>query len=277
MSASIRRLARHCLCLLPLCAALQVHAADGAPAAASAPEPAKAVATVNGTPIPMFFLALLQQTVAGRNVPPEAVTVDALRNVLIEMELLAQDAVRKGLDKDAEIQLALEFQRRDSLRKAALGDFLRTHPLSEDTLKAEYEKAKAAADTTEYRVSHILVKTEKEALDVLAQLKKPKASFAALAKKYSKDTSAGNGGDLGWVSAAGLVPEFSQAMKALKKGETSAKPVQTQFGWHIIKMNDTRTAEYPDFEMQKDRLAQRLQQQAMRRYIQELRATARVE
>lgn len=232
---------------------------------------------VNGVVIPAIYAEFVRQNRAARNMPPETQSLEALRDSLLATELLAQEAVRRGLDKEPMVVAAIEFQRRELLGKAALEDYARRHPIREETLRAEYEKAKEKAGDKEYRASHILVPTEKEAITLLAQLKKPKVKFEDLARKHSKDSSAGNGGDLGWNLPANLVPEFAQAMTALKKGETATEPVQTKFGWHILRLTDERRLDFPDFDKLKDRIANQLQQQAIRRHVQALRAEAKVE
>jgi peptidyl-prolyl cis-trans isomerase C len=259
---------------LPLLAGLSfsVLAAEAEPAKTAAP-----VAVVNGIAIPPIFAEFVRQARLARNMPPEMLTPESLRDSLVGTELLAQEAINKGLDKEPRIAAALEFQRHELLGKAVLEDYLRKRPISEETLKAEYDKAKAKAGDKEYRASHILVETEKEAKDLLTKLKNRKVKFEDLAKKHSKDSSAGNGGDLGWNVPANVVPVFAQAMVALKKGQTSTEPVQTQFGWHILRLNDVRDLDFPPFEKIKDRIANQIQQQNIRRYVQALRAEAKVE
>jgi peptidyl-prolyl cis-trans isomerase C len=248
-----------------------------APAAAAAPAADKPVAIVNGVAIPQLHAGFLRRERAARGQPTEALSDEAVREALIASELLAQQALKKPVDPS--VQSLLEFQRRDILGRAALEDFARQHPIPEETLKAEYEKAKAKAGTTEYRARHILVDSEKTANELVAQLKgnKKKAKFEDLAKKHSKDSSAGNGGDLGWVLPANLVPEFSQVMVGLKKGQMTDKPVQTQFGWHIIRLDETRALDFPDYERLKPRIQQQLQQVQVRQWVRELMATAKVE
>lgn len=235
------------------------------------------VAVVNGVAIPGIYADFVRQNRQARKLPPEMLTRESVRDALVASELLVQDALKQGLDKEPTVAAAIEFQRREMLGKVALEHYARTHPIAEETLKAEYDAAKAKAGDKEYRASHILVPTEKEAKTLLAQLKKPKVKFEDLAKKYSKDSSASKGGDLDWTLPANLVPEFAQAMTALKKGETSPAPVQTQFGWHIIRLTDVRPLDFPDYDKIKGRIAGQLQQQAIRRYVQALRAEAKVE
>lgn len=249
-------------------------AADPAPAQAPADKP---VAIVNGVAIPQLHANILRRDRAARGQPTETLSDDAVREALIASELLAQQALKKPIEPS--VQALLEFQRRDVLGRAALEDFARQHPIPEATLKDEYEKAKAKAGTTEYRARHILVDSEKTANELIAQLKgnKKKVKFEDLAKKHSKDSSAGNGGDLGWVLPANLVPEFAKVMVGLKKGQLTDKPVQTQFGWHVIRLEETRALDFPDYERLKPRVQQQLQQAQVRQWLRELIATAKVE
>lgn len=272
---------------LPLLAgfSLSVLAADpAAPADVPASAPAKAeakadapIAVVNGVAIPAAYVEFVRQSRLARNVPAELLSTEALRDSLVATELLAQESLKKGLDKEPTVAAAIEFQRRELLGKALLEDYVRSHPASEEAMKAEYDKAKAKAGEKEYRARHILVETEKQAKDLIAQLKKPKVKFEDLAKKFSKDSSSGNGGDLGWTLPANLVPEFAQAMTALKKGQVGSAPVQTQFGWHVIRLDDLRDLDFPAYDAIKGRIASQMQQQAVRRYVQSLRAEAKVE
>ena len=253
--------------------------APAAPAAAAvAPAAIKPLATINGVAIPPIYGAFIKQSRSARGVAPENLTDESIRDSVINMELLAQEARRKGLDKGPSLQAAIEFQTKEIMGQAALEDFARSNPVSEELVRAEYEKAKAKAGTTEYRPRHILVPSEKEARALIAKLNTgKKAKFEDLAKASSKDSSAGNGGDLGWILPANLVPEFATAMAKLKKGEVTQEPVQTPFGWHVIKLEDTRKLDFPEFDKLKGRIAGQMQQLQLRKHVQELRATARVE
>lgn len=263
---------------LLLCALLSCNALAAEPPA-PAPAPSnKPVATVNGVSVPAVFATFVRQGRLARGAGPERLSDESVRDALIAMELLAQEASNKGLDKSPLVTAAIEYQKRDILAQAAMEDFARRNPISEATLKAEYDKAKAAAGGEEYRVRHILVPTEKEAREILGRLTTGKKTrFEDEARKFSKDPSAGNGGDLGWVLPANLVPEFAGAMRQLKKGELGRNPVQTQFGWHIIRVDDVRALDFPDYDKLKGQIAGQLQQLQLRRYVQELRATAKVE
>jgi len=280
------------LSLLIACCTLPVHAADApattpaaaAPAAAPVPAPVpapvatKPLAVVNGEAVPGMYANFIRQNRIKRNMPPEALTDEAIKEGAVTAVLLSQEAVKKGLDKDPTVAAALEFQKMELLGRAALEDYLRANPIKEETVKSEYENTKTKAGATEYRTRHILVNSEKEAREIIAKLNtSKKTKFEDLAKKSSKDTSAGNGGDLGWVLPANLVPEFAQTMVGLKKGEVTKNPVQTRFGWHVIRLEETRKLDFPDYEKIKNRIAGQLQQQQIGKLVKELAATAKVE
>ena len=274
---------RRNLLALALLSALSVPALAAEPPAKDAPppevtfKPTDTIVKVNGEAIPAIYAEFVRQGRAAKNMPPEMLTLDSLKDALVATELMVQDAHKKGLDKSPTLTAAMEFQRREMLAKAALEDFLRNNPIGEDVIKAEYDKAKSKAGDKEYSASHILVATENEAKDLIAKLKNRKTKFEDLAKKHSKDSSSAEGGKLPWNIPANVVPEFAQAMTALKKGETSKAPVQTQFGWHVIRVDDVRDLTFPSYDEIKGRIAAQLQQLAVRRYVQSLRAEAKVE
>ncbi len=267
-------------CLICASFSLNAFAADPAPAGAPAekPDPNKPLVVVNGVALPAIYGNFVRQNRSARGAGPEALSDAAVRDALINVELLAQEAQRRGLDKFPTVAAAIEFQKKDILGQALIENLLRANPISEDSIKAEYEKAKANAGESEYRPRHILVSSEKEAKEIIAKLTAPKkAKFDELAKKHSKDSTAGNGGDLGWQLPANLVPEFANAMVKLKKGEITKDPVQTQFGWHVIQLDDTRKLDFPAYDKLKGRIAGQMQQLLVRKFVQELRATAKVE
>lgn len=247
------------------------------PAKAAAPDPTRTLVTVNGAALPAIYGSFIKQSRANRGAPPESMSDEAIREQVINVELLSQEALRKELDKKPLVTATLEFQRKELLGQAAIEEFARSHPISDDVIKAEYDSMKTKAGENEYRPRHILVPTEKEARDIIAKLAGKKAKFEDLAKKQSKDSSAGNGGDLGWTVPANLVPEFADAMVKMKKGEISKEPVKTEFGWHVVQIQDLRKLDFPTFDKLKGRIGGQLQQQQLRKYVQELRATAKVE
>lgn len=240
-------------------------------------EDSKPVAVVNGVAIPAIYAEFLRNSRSARGQSPETLTDANIREALVVAELLAQEAQRAGLDKNPRISALIEFQRKELLGRALLEEHLRKNPISEDVVRAEYNKAKERAGGSEYRVRHILVASEKEARDLISQMKTRKAKFEDLAKRHSQDPSAGNGGDLGWVTPAVLVTEFAEAMTKLKKGQMADNPVQTRFGWHIVRLDDVRTLQFPRYEEARDRILQQLQQIAARNYVRELSSTAKVE
>jgi peptidyl-prolyl cis-trans isomerase C len=253
--------------------ALNAHAAD--PAAPAADKP---IAVVNSQSVPAIYGNFVRESRMKRNMPAESMSDAAVKDGVVTAVLLAQEAVRKGLDKEPSVAAALEFQKMELLGRATLEAYLAANPISDEDLKKEYEQAKAKAGETEYRAQHILVPSEKEAMEVIAKLKSSrKTKFEDLAKKYSKDSSAGNGGDLGWVLPANLVPEFAQAMSELKKGEYTKTPVKTRFGWHVIRLEETRKLEFPTFDKVKDRIAAQLQKQLIGKLLKQLSTEAKVE
>jgi peptidyl-prolyl cis-trans isomerase C len=171
----------------------------------------------------------------------------------------------------------MEQARQAVLTQALLADFVKTHPVSDDEVKTEYEKFKAQSAGTEYRARHILVEKEDEAKALIKQINGG-ANFEELAKKNSKDPGSGaNGGDLDFAAPGAYVPEFSQAMVKLKKGEMTQEPVKTQFGYHIIKLEDTREAQFPKLDDVKGQLKQRMEQQKLAAYRDEIRAKAKTD
>lgn len=236
----------------------------------------KSAALVNGVSIPQARIDLRVKAAAAQGQADSPELRKAIRDDMINIEVMAQEAVKTGLDKNADVIQQLELAKQSVLVGAFVQDYAKNHPISEDQLKQEYDKLKAKLGNKEYNVRHILVETEAEAKDIIAQLGK-KAKFEKLAAK-SKDTgSAAQGGSLGWAIPGNFVPEFANALLNLKKGEYTKVPVQSQFGWHVIKLDDTRELKAPPFEEVKPQLQQRLQQQSIKKTIDELRAKAKIE
>ena len=235
------------------------------------------VATVNGVAIPQERMDLRLQAAAhqGRSDSPDL--RKAIREDLINLEVLSQAATKKGLDKNADVVQELELARESVLVGAYVKDYLKSHPISESALKQEYQRLKTRIGNKEYHVAHILVPTEKEAKAIEAQLKHHHGNFAKLAEEKSKDPgSAKNGGDLGWNPPTNFVKPFADAVLNLKKGQISA-PVQSQFGWHIIKLEGERDLKVPPFEQVKANMTRHLQQQEVQKLILKMRTDAKVE
>ena len=235
------------------------------------------IARVNGVSIPQSRLDLLLKVNAARGQPDTPEVRSRMRDVLITNELLSQEAVKKGLDKSAEVTTQLDLQRQEMLANAYFQDYIKNHPLTEDALRKEYERQKAQIGDKEYKARHILVKEEAEAKQIIAQLKQG-AIFDKIAAEKSEDQgSKAQGGDLGWSAPGRYVPPFAAALKKLKKGQLTDPAVQSQFGWHVIRLDDERPFKTPGFEEVKPQLQQNLQRQAIEKVIGDLRAKAKIE
>jgi peptidyl-prolyl cis-trans isomerase C len=238
---------------------------------------AQNAAIVNGKPVPKARMDVLAQQLAaaGRPVTPEMQS--QLREEIVAREVFMQEAQKQGLDASDDYKNQLELARQAILIRALFDNYRKTNPISDADVKAEYDKFVAANGGKEYKARHILVETEDQAKKILADLKKG-GKFEDIAKKQSKDPGSGaNGGDLDWANPANFVPEFSEAMIKLKKGETTPAPIKTQFGYHIIRVDDIRQAQLPKLEEVKPQVTQQLQQQRLQKYQEELRAKAKVE
>jgi peptidyl-prolyl cis-trans isomerase C len=270
------------LALITLPASATEPTSKPGPAADKAPtmvrvDPATPIARVNGVVLNALQLNMLREERGARAQGGEPGGDEALRDALVNAEIMAQEAARLGLDKPLGIQTALELNRKELLGRALLDDYMAKHPVAEERVKAEYDKLKAKSGDTEYHARHILVDDENLAREITTKLKGKKAKFEDLAKKHSKDSSAASGGDLPWMAPNQLVPEFAQALTAMKKGEVSQTPVKSRFGWHIIKLEETRPISFPEYDKIKGRIGSQLAQMDVRKYVAELRANAKVE
>lgn len=236
----------------------------------------KAEALVNGVSIPKARLDMRIKAAAQQGQPESDEMRKAIRDDLINLEVISQAAAKNGLDKQADTAQQLELARQSVLAGAFVQDFVKNNPVGADAMKQEYESMKARVGSKEFKLSHILVESEEEARKTIAELKKG-AKFSKIAKSKSKDPgSKDNGGDLGWAVPSNFVQPFAEAAMKLNKGQVSA-PVQTQFGWHVIKLEDTRELKVPTFEEMKPQLEKRMQQQAIQKLIEDLRAKAKIE
>jgi peptidyl-prolyl cis-trans isomerase C len=238
---------------------------------------AQNVAIVNGKAVPKARLNMLLQQAAraGQPVPPEMES--RARDEVVLREIYAQEAEKRGVAASAEFKAQMELARQSVLIRELFADFQKKNPPSEADAKAEYERVKAQQSGTEYRARHILVEKEEDAKRLIAEIKAG-AKFEDLAKKNSKDPgSAENGGDLDFAKPDTYVPEFGKAMMALKKGEMTAEPVKSQFGWHIIRLDETREAQFPAFDDVKAQLMQRAAQAKLQQYQDQLRKAAKTD
>jgi peptidyl-prolyl cis-trans isomerase C len=244
---------------------------------AALPASAQNLAIVNGKPVPKARMdALVSQLQrSGRPIPPEM--QDQIKQEVIAREVFMQEAQKRGLDASDDYKAQLELARQTILIRELFADYQKNNPVTDAEVKAEYDKFAAANGGKEYHTHHILVENEADAKQIIADIKKGK-KFEDIAKAKSKDPgSAPNGGDLDWATASSYVPEFSQAMIKLNKGQMTQDPVKTQFGWHIIRVDDVRDAQLPKLEEVKPQIAQQLQQQKLAKFQEELRAKAKVE
>ena len=239
---------------------------------------AQNIAVVNGKPVPKSRLDLLvQQATRGGQQPMTPELEARARDEVVLREVFAQEAEKRGIAATVNYRNQMELARQTILIRELFANYQEKNPVSDADAKAEYDKFKAQATGTEYRARHILVEKEDEAKALLKQLTAG-AKFDELAKKHSTDKGSGaNGGDLDFAKPESYVPEFGQAMIALKKGETTAAPVKTQFGYHIIRLEDTREAQLPPFEEVKPQVVQRLTQQKIQQYQEELRKKAKTD
>lgn len=238
---------------------------------------AESVATVNGKQIKQSVYDYIAKDATSRGQKIDAPVKEAIVNKLVDSELVYQEAQKLGLDKQADYVAREELARRELLTSAYLQDYVKKNPISDADTKAAYEQYKKAYGEKEFSARHILVKTEAEAKEIIAQLNKG-GDFAKIAKEKSLDPgSKEKGGDLGWFSPATMVKPFSDAVAVLPKGAVSANPVQTQFGWHVIKLADTRASQPLAYDKVKEGLQKNLQQRNLEKMMAELRSKAKID
>lgn len=244
---------------------------------ATAPAFAQNLAIVNGKPVPSARVDALLEQVARSGRPVDDAVRAQVKEEVIAREIFMQEAEKRGLKGSKEYKAQMELASQAILIRELFADFQKKSPVTDADIKAEYDKFVAANAGQEYRARHILVEKEDDAKAIIASLKKG-GKFDEIAKKQSKDTGSGaNGGDLDWAAASSYVSEFSEAMIKLKKGETTETPVKSQFGWHVIRLDDVRQAELPPLAELKDQIQQHLVQQKLTAFQTELREKAKVQ
>jgi peptidyl-prolyl cis-trans isomerase C len=258
--------------LVALAAALSVASAFAKEDAAKS----ASIASVNGKPIPKIRADALVAAQTAQGQPDSDDLRKAVREELVRREIISQEAQKKGLDKKATILGQMDLARQSVLINAYLGEFLRTHPVSEDALKKEYENIKLQLGDKEYKARHILVEKEDDARDIIAKLRKGE-KFEDLAKQSKDPGSKERGGDLGWAAPSSYVKPFSEAMMKLERGKFTETPVKTDFGFHVILLEDSRELKLPVMDEAKPQLAQRLQQQMVEKHVLELLGKSKVE
>ena len=245
---------------------------------AAAPAFAQNIAVVNGTPIPKSRAdALVAQLVKqGQADTPQL--QQAVRDELVNREILMQEAVREGVPARADVKAQVAVAEQTVILRALIEDFVKKNTPSDAEVKARYDDlVKESGGGNELHLHHILVDNEQQAKDLTAKIKAG-AKFEDLAKQYSKDPgSAKNGGDLDWSNPKAYVPEFAQAAEKLKKGQMTDTPVHTQFGWHIIRLDDSRAVAPPPLDQVKKQIVQQIQQEKLQAFEQKLRAQAKIQ
>lgn len=233
--------------------------------------------SVNGVIIPQAYFDAMnrERELAGQPSSPEV--TNAIKEELVSREVLTQAAKKKGLDKSANVAAQMEMARQAVLIRAYFDDYVKANPVTDAQLKTIYDAQVAQMGDKEFKARHILVETEDEAKSIIASLKRGEA-FEKLAKEKSKDTgSKEQGGDLDWGPAGRYVPEFGNAMKALQKGQTTDTPVKSPFGFHVIRLDDSRAMKIPAFDEVKENLRQRAQQEQVGKLVNDLKSKAKID
>jgi len=236
-----------------------------------------AIAKVNGKPIPHSRLEYLVKSRAAQGHADASESMNRTLDMLISQEVLYQEAVRMGYEANADVATQIEISKEEVVIDAYLRDYAKSHPISEDILKQEYENQKALSGDKEYKVRYILAETEYEAILAVAELKKGASFEELVAQNPADEGSKYHGGVLDWASAAHFVPQIRDALKKLEKGQMTEAPVRTEFGWHLIRLDDERQLTFPAFEDVRPKIYENLQRQAVDAIIAGLRAKAEIE
>ncbi|NMG72520.1 peptidylprolyl isomerase [Parazoarcus communis] len=234
------------------------------------------VATVNGTAIPAERAEAMLTEQRAQGAPDSQQLRDAVREELVRREVLAQEASGKGLDKKAEVKAQMELARQAILIRSYLQDYVKNNPVSEADIRLEYDAIKSRMGDKEYKPRHVLVETEDQAKGIIAKLQAG-SSIEDLAKESRDPGSKERGGDLGWSNPGMFVAPFSEAMVKLEKGKFTTTPVKSDFGYHVILLEDVREMKAPPFDEVKPQIQQRLQQQKVEKHILDLRAKAKIQ
>jgi len=234
------------------------------------------VARVNGKAIPKSRVDMLVATQKAQGRPDSEDLRQAIRERLITLEVVVQEAQKKGLDKKPEVAAQMEMSRQDVLINAYLGEFVRAHPVPAEAIQKEYDNYRASMGDREYKARHILVEKEEEARDIIARLKKGE-KFEDLAKQSKDPGSRDKGGDLDWSVPANYVKPFADALTKLEKGKFTDAPVKSDFGWHVILLEDSRAFTPASLDELKPQITQSIQRQMVDQHVQDLRSKAKVD
>jgi len=245
----------------------------------AAPLHAQTIATVNGKAITQSELNQFVQLLLAQGAQDTPQLREQVKQELIQRQIAVQAAEKAGFEKRDNVKQEIELARQSILVRALLNDYLEKQPITDAAVQAEYDQLKAAqAERQEYRVRHILVQDKAKADSLVQEIRGKKITFEAAARRDSIDAGSGqNGGELGWAPSSNYVPAFAQAVEHLKKGEMTLEPVQSQFGWHIIQLEDVRPLQFPPLEQVRPQVEERLRQQTLAQYQTSLRQAAKVE
>ncbi len=236
----------------------------------------KAFVTVNGVAVSQNIANVFIEEQKAKGAKDNDELRKAVREELVRRELLVQEAKKSGLEKSADVIAQVETARQAIYVRAYIQDFVKKNPITDEQLKAQYEVIKTQMGSTEYKARHILVASEDDAKAIIANLKKG-AKFEELAKQSMDPGSKANGGELGWASPANFVKPFSEALTALAKGKYTETPVKSEFGYHVIKLEDSRPLTPPPFDEIKQNLMQQAQSQQITKMVDALRSKAKVD
>jgi len=232
--------------------------------------------TVNGKPLSKARMDFIVKQRVAQGQPDNEQVRRALLERMVDQEVAVQEAERKGLAKNSDVQMEIELNRQEILTRALFADYMKSRPIRDDALKAQYESIKAQRGEKEYKARHILVDSEAVAKEITDKLKKGE-KFEELAKQSKDPGSKDRGGDLDWAAPGNYVKPFADALTKLDKGKVTDAPVQSQFGWHVIRLDDVRSTQFPPFEQVKPQLLNAMQQQEFQKMMGELRAKAKIE
>ena len=254
----------------------QSAAKDATKPTQNAPKDSARAATVNGKAIPKSRVDFMVKSQTAQGAPDNEQLRKAILDQVIAWELVVQEADRTGLSKKADIQSQFGIARQQIIFQAYIQDYFKTHPVKDEALRAEYNRVKVQRGDKEYKARHILVEKDADAKDIIEQLNKG-AKFEDLAKQSKDIGSREKGGELDWQPAATYVKPFGDALAKLEKGKTTESPVQTQFGFHVIRLDDVRNMQFPEFDAVKQQITNMLQNKEVERLVKDLRAKAKVE
>jgi peptidyl-prolyl cis-trans isomerase C len=266
--------------LAALAAASALAQNAGTPSAAPQKEKAAApsassqnVAVVDGKPITKANVDQFLQLIGQPDTPELR---ERIKDELIEREVFYQEAAKRGIQDRPDVKFQADLARKSAIIQNLFRDEAKKHPVTDAQIQAEYDKEKAAKGEKEYHARHILVEKEDEAKEIITELKKG-AKFEELAKKSKDPGSGARGGDLGWAAPSAYVKPFSDAMVKLEKGKFTESPVQTQFGYHVIELEDVRDTQFPPLDQVKTQIAENLQKSQAQAFAEDLKKKAKIQ